>query len=352
MSQRCLPIPRHHPNRKRRRNNSSNDDVTNENSDSTTPAAAGFGSIETMDATEYLFQVVQQAKGLPDVFVAAEEKDAKASFRQQESDFVPIDGSAASLSYLLSGRTELMRPPSIHHLPKDCSRWMEQSITNFECMRHYLATCKEQGIGGKKTKRLAFPAMKNQDGWLTFCLGANWNTEEVQQLDGNDVNMADNDTTATESTATEESIPLWKRDIPEKGHEPWVRIVLQIDQVLLRRVLAHVGHFICNDLDKRLQKQDEVRHSHALKWMYSLLARLEFPIHRDDAAMLFQLLKALTRARSCLVFPTNAKTSTTPASGEQAQKRLAEWNLLIVLIGVFFEQGGGSNNLMTCAEGQ
>ncbi|CAJ1969062.1 unnamed protein product [Cylindrotheca closterium] len=354
MSQPCLPIPRNHPNRKRRRHNSSKEDAASNDS---TPAAT-FDNIETMDATEYLFRVVQQAKGLPEIFVAGEDNENFKNAPAFDPDFVPIDGSAASLSYLLSKRTQLLPPPSIHHLPQDCNRWMDKSIANFESLRRYLSTCKEEGIGGKKTKRLAFPAMKDQDGWLAFCLGRNWNGQGQSDVnDATSSNMVDNETTASESTATENSIPLWKRDIPEKGHDPWVRIVLQIDQVLLRRVLSHVGHFLCNDLDDEDDdKKDAARHSHALKWMYSLLARLDFPIHRDDASVLYQLLKALTRARSCLVLPPPAETNTTNTTNtpstsnnsEELRTRLAQWNLLIVVIGVFFEQGGAAANLMTC----
>lgn len=346
MSQPCLPIPRNLSKRKRPRS-STEEDASN-NDDSTT-----FDNIANMDAAEYLFRVVQQAKGLPDVFVAEEKGSNNNHSTSQDPHFVPIDGSAASLSYLLSGKTQLVPPPSPHHLPQDSTRWTEQSIANFERLRTYLTTCKEQGIGGKKTKRLAFPGMKDEEGWLAFCLGPNGNGTEQNGGHGHSMMTEDNETSATESTATEEeSVPLWRRDIPANGHDPSVRIILQMDQVLLRQVLSHLGQFICNDLDNNNKSQEHhPQHSHALKWMYSLLARFEFPIHRDDASMLYQLLKALTRARSCLVLsPCSSSDAPVPSATEQSSREiLAEWNLLIIIVGVFFEQGGGAANLMTCA---
>ena len=71
-----------------------------------------------------------------------------------------------------------------------------------------------------------------------------------------------------------------------------------------------------------------------MAWIYDLLARLEKPIHRDDAAMLFGLLKALTRSRSKQIQPDE-------------KKNLAKLNVLILLIGVYFEQGGGIPGVMT-----
>ena len=64
-----------------------------------------------------------------------------------------------------------------------------------------------------------------------------------------------------------------------------MQLLCQMDQVMVRRVLSHYTHFVhvgevC--INKQLSK-----------WIYALLARLEKPIHRDDAAVLFSLLKDL-----------------------------------------------------------
>ena len=67
--------------------------------------------------------------------------------------------------------------------------------------------------------------------------------------------------------------------------------------------------------------------------MYALLSRLEKPIHRDDAAMLFSLLKVLTKTR--------ARTK------PNEKENLAKLNVLILLIGVYFEQGGGVAGVMS-----
>ena len=134
MSQPCLPISR----RKRQR-----EEITDGGND--------FDSIQSMDAEEYLSRVVRQAKKLPDVFVAIDGNDDESSSESKGRNHVPIEGSAASLSYFFSGRTDLTPPPSTDVLPKDPA-WMDTTISNFDKLRTYLETCKTKGIGGKMKK--------------------------------------------------------------------------------------------------------------------------------------------------------------------------------------------------------
>jgi survival of motor neuron protein-interacting protein 1 len=298
MSQPCLPVPR----RRKRKNeqlSSEDDDVR-------------FDRIQSMDAAEYLSRVVQQAKSMPNVCIAKNVNDEPDNRAQEH---VPIDGSAASLSYLTSGRTDLTAPPSVDHLPKD-PVWIESTISSFENLRNYLETCKARGIGGKKTTRMAFPPMKERAGWHRFCVGKDEATGNTNSYFGDDYK--------DENNAVDE-IPAWERYIPAQGHSPSVRIVLQMDQVLVRRVLSHLSHYICEGWS--------LLGSQRLAWIYALLARLEKPIHRDDAVTLFALLKVLTRARSRMKM--------------DERNTLGGLNVLIVLIGVYFEQGGGIAKVMT-----
>jgi survival of motor neuron protein-interacting protein 1 len=99
---------------------------------------------------------------------------------------------------------------------------------------------------------------------------------------------------------------------------PGGQLVCQIDQVLIRRVLSHLSYYICEGWSPLTPQWSS--------WIYALLARLEKPIHRDDAATLFGLLKVLTLARSKLK--------------ADDRNNLARLNTLIVLIGIYFEQGG------------
>lgn len=267
-----------------------------------------------MDAAEYLSRVVQQAKSMPDVFVA---KNVEEKPDNRAKDHIPIDGSAASLSYFFSGRTDLLPPPSDNHLPNDTAKWIETTMNSFEKLRNYLDTCKLKGIGGKKTTRIVFPPMKERAGWHMFCVGKDEATGNVNSYFGDD--YKDDNSAADE-------VSDWERKIPKGGHIPSVQILLQMDQVLIRRVLSHLSHYICEGWS--------MVGSQRLPWIYALLARLEKPIHRDDAAILFSLLKTLTRARSLWEV-------------DGLKSELASLNALIVLIGVYFEQSGGSSRIMT-----
>jgi Survival motor neuron (SMN) interacting protein 1 (SIP1) len=63
------------------------------------------------------------------------------------------------------------------------------------------------------------------------------------------------------------------------------------------------------------------------RWIYALLARLETPVYQDTVAILRQLYR-----RCCLLRAGLGK-------GE-VEEQLARLNILIVLTGAFFGQGG------------
>jgi survival of motor neuron protein-interacting protein 1 len=121
------------------------------------------------------------------------------------------------------------------------------------------------------------------------------------------------------NTAGEETtLPEWHRDIPTAGHPPTVKVVSQMDQVLVRQALSHLCHYVGQGWKLTAQRTS---------WIYALLARLEKPIHRDEASTLFGLLKVLTMARSKMNLSV------------QGRGELSRMNLLIVIVGVYFEQG-------------
>mmetsp|Transcript_4151 Transcript_4151/g.10774 ORF Transcript_4151/g.10774 Transcript_4151/m.10774 type:complete len:217 (-) Transcript_4151:3034-3684(-) len=150
---------------------------------------AAFDDVGSMNAREYLSRVNREAKKIPDIMVAEEpepkthRKEANptddASFGREKKqspargDFVPIDGSAASLAYLLSRRSSTTPLPSRDHLPKtdDVKGWATSAIANFERLRGYLEASKAQGFGGKQTARKPVPAMKDRVSWHVFCVG-------------------------------------------------------------------------------------------------------------------------------------------------------------------------------------
>lgn len=318
MSVPCLPVS-HRKKRKRNEtppilapsNGSDNDDDND---------AASFSDIQNMDAAEYLSRVVSQAKELPDVVVAAATNDEDVIPKRNENH-VPIDGSAASLLYLVSGRASLTRPPSDEYLPKHSVEWIAETLGNFERLREYIEGCRSQGIGGKLTRRTAFPPMKDRSGWHMFCVGSDEAHGNINSYFGDDYHEHTSETGRGAIEDADQSLPEWQKYVPPSGYPPSVRLLAQMDQVLVRRVISHLSHYACQGWKLTAQRS---------AWIYALLARLEKPIHRDDASTLFGFLKLLTLSRSKLSLEGNVNVD------------LARHNVLIALIGIYFEQGANT----------
>jgi survival of motor neuron protein-interacting protein 1 len=277
--------------------------------------------IQNIDAQEYLEMVVQQANTLPEVFTSPYHTDSPSS--KHRTIETPIHGSAASLSYLVSDRTHIRQPPSAAFLPKVPEQWVDHTLSNFSCLREYLERCHAQGIGGKETNRLHLPPMNDRSGWHIFCVG-------VDDARGNEGSYFDDHDMNSEETKAgddgEVKPPTWMSDLPTKGYAPSASLLLQMDQVLVRRVRSLLIYYIKDGWAPTSAQRAE--------WIYGLLSRLERPIHREEAAVLFGLLKSLTQTRADL--------DTTISRQE-----LARVNVLIAIIGIYFEQGSGFAGLMT-----
>ncbi len=308
-------------------------------------ARIGFDAIESMDASAYLSGVMREAKAMPDIFIAGADTTEASTSNETFSDSpdkmtlplaqrnrTSIDGSVASLSYLLSKRSSIIPPPSIQHLPKleTANEWSESVVSNFERLRGYLERSKAKGFGGKQTARKPLPTMKDRPSWHIFCVG-------VDEARGNSgAYFADDYDTTTNTPADEknkdgdktEDIPAWRKNLPEHGYEPSVCLLLQMDQVMIRRVLSHLAYYV--------NLGWSVTSGRRAEWIYALLARLEKPVHRDDAAILFSLLKNLTMTRSKI------------DPSETNRNNLAKLNVLIVIVGKYFEQAGSLHKIMTC----
>jgi gem associated protein 2 len=307
-----------------------------------------------MDATEYLSRVVQQSKQLPDVFTSpapapAPATSTKTKIRRHQ---VPIEGSAASLSYLLSDRTALVPPPTDAHAC--ASEWVDRTLSNFSQLRLYLDhqvanTATSTSTSTAAERKLPVPPLKDQTGWHIFCLGEQEARGNVGAYfahdnddDDNDDNDDNDDETATETeTETkdnrmiadnstveqgkeEEPEEPWRRNLPENGYAPTTSLMLQLDQVMTRRVLAHLVHYV--------QEGWYPCSVQRTLWLYALLARLEKPVHRNEAAVLYALLQALTQTRA--------------ATRSDDRPALARLNTIIVITGLYFEQGGGFQHVM------
>lgn len=287
LSQACLPVSR-----RRKREDGAASPVT-------------IDQLEGLSAEEYLFQVVRQAEQLPkareeesnDVITRAANNNRK--FKGQQS-VEAVDGSISSIQYLLNRSSLTESPPG--NLPR--KEWRDNAVSNFCILRQYMVDCKSQGIGGKSC-RIPVPPMRDRAGWHIFCVGHKAaQGDGAQYYDSND---------NTEGNLVTMECPAWQQDLPENGFEPTVSLVAQFDQVMVRRVLDHLIYYCTSGWDI------------PSRWLYSLLSVLEKPMHRQDAAMLYSLLKTCCKLR---------------ADWKTNREELARLNLLIVIVGVYFEQGG------------
>jgi len=305
MAQPCLPVPR-----RRKRDQSDGGNIQE------------FNEIDTMDAMEYIAAVAKQAECLPDVFVASAPESSPLKPKEEREEY--FDGSKASLSYLLSPHTMTIAAPSRNHLPQSGKKWVDSTLTSFSNLRMYIEKCFEMGIGSKETmERIPCPPMKDRSGWHIFCLGeqeamgnvGGYFDDEMEEndLEGNEMEEDDVDNT--------ESGNDWVSHVPQGGHETSVRILAQMDQVMTRRILSHHVHYM---------EEGWVLSKKRTAWIYALLARIERPLHRDDAAMMHDLLKECTKRRATC----------------HCEEQLAMLNTLISIVGIYFEQGGGYQALM------
>ncbi|GAX22938.1 hypothetical protein FisN_24Lh231 [Fistulifera solaris] len=264
----CLPT-------KRKRFDYDDDDNNNNNN------TISFDDVDTMEASEYLQRVAQQARGIPDTSLVA---SSQTHISSHKAGYEILDGSAASLQYLLSTQIPLPK----ERIPHEAA-WIAQTLEIFEQLREYLSVCHQQGVGGKEHRFLpTVPSMKDRAGWIQFCSG---HVEETTDDDD-----------ATTSAAWKDALP------PEGYHMPTVQLVCQLDQVMIRRVLQH------------LASSTQLTSSQYYEWCYALLARLETPLHRQDAATLRKLVVKVAQHRAV------------------CSDNKAAINLLLVVAGLYFGQ--------------
>jgi len=190
----------------------------------------------------------------------------------------------------------------VHHIPTNCRGWVDTTLANFSELRSYLDSCSIP----LKIDRVPIPTMKDRSAWHVVCVG-------LDEARGN-IGAYFDDHDDHEVDLKQEWSKL----------EPTTQLLLQMDQVMIRRVFSHLVYYV--------QEGWPPSSLYRAKWLYALLARLDRPIHREDAAYMYSLLKSLTQRRAQL------------AAAERAE--LARVNTLIVIIGIYFEQGGGYASLM------
>jgi len=378
--------------------NNNNDDIpntakTNENKKGQKVTKMSISDLSTMDPMTYLALVNAEATNLPDIFIASssssdnvrnessleeEKQEQENGKKTTKKSFIPaaIDGSAAASQYLFSKHSLLLSPPSEKYLPRmknvkngvggmNRKEWIENTLANFSTLRIYLDQCRSSGLGSSQ-ERIPVPFGKDSTNWHIFCLGKDEvlgnnnkdgfyfhdsDDDDVDDVDDeNDDNGDDDDDNGSNScnykgnnTTNNNNPQQWNvSTTPKSGNPPTARLLCQFDQIITRLLLTHFNHYLSCDLwDMTCQRG---------AWIYAILARLEKPIHRDQACDLRDLLKELCRLRYAF-YDGDSGDSGDSGGGDSCYNKdklkvLATLNVLIVIVAYYFEQGGGSSDFI------
>ena len=281
------------------------------------------------DANAYLFRVQEEARRLPNVWTAT--AVAERPWPHQS----PRVGSSATLQYLQHVHMRDLVPPPTHwHVPTAQRIWVEHVFENFTNLRNDLDAAR-----ASQSTRQSVPPMKDAEAWYTYCLGPDQAAMVAPHTTRSSIHFPG------ASDAPGASVAAWTIGIPATGHDPSVHLLLQMDQVMVRRILEHLTQYIkiLRDASPEDKNRPSLGCPQIYPWLYALLARLAKPIHRDDAVTLYRLLKHLTFLRAQI-----------PVPGTEGSDRsfLATLNVLIVIVGIYFEQGGNYANLMEVASAE
>ena len=311
-----------------------------------------FDDVTSIDAQTYLSRVVAQANQLPHNFQTTPSSSLEANDRQQKIQPAPkASSSAASMAYLLSPSVALTPPPSNDVLPKAGDAWVTATLADFAQLRDYIQKCASYW-GKKRTFPYTLPTLKDRAGWHTFMVGTaeaqgnvdnyfgqddnnddNSGSGESDDIDSNDINdnmdkeQEDESTMVLQDPSKEASTNEnshaqidespsedWMQTLPPTGYNPDTSLLLQMDQVMVRRLLSHLVYY---------SQQHWPMTANRAAWCYALLACLETPLHREQAVVLYDWLKALTAQRAA----------------PRKDCCLASLNLIIVIVALYFEQG-------------
>ncbi|CAM9616719.1 unnamed protein product, partial [Heterosigma akashiwo] len=119
------------------------------------------------------------------------------------------------------------------------------------------------------------------------------------------------------------------------GLPPAVPLLLQFDQVLTQRLLGY-----CEDILAVQQLDATIG-----VWLYGLLARIQWPLHRDTAAVLRSILRHCCNQRQDLVQNVieneNSKSvsSSKHVTANAKEQIIPMLNIIILITGTYFRQG-------------
>jgi survival of motor neuron protein-interacting protein 1 len=208
-------------------------------------------------------------------------------------------------------------------LPTAPRAWVTLVCDNFTQLRQHLQTLHTAGVGRHRPHPL--PPLKDRASWHVYCVGkAEARGNVGNYFDDGDDDDEEND---DDDDAEVNLQPSWRTNLPLTGRAPEATLLLQMDQVMVRRVLSHLVYF-----SSQGWSMTEARAA----WAYALLARLETPLHREQAVILYDWLKLLTAQRANFY---HRQSSTDAAVA-------ARLNLLITILAIYLEQGGGFASTM------
>lgn len=249
------------------------------------------------DVQEYLWRVRIEAEGIPDVVVAADIDPRR--FDAQQTPNMPAIPSFAAVA------NERVMPTQ---------QWKDELLADFVELRQLIA--RWEAIGPPATepgssdeqretiKRTNVPRMSDEDGWQAFFFGK----------------------PSGSSPGSSPSLTSMG------GTPPHLRLLLQFDQVLTRRLIDY--HTAWLEGVERLSRARAV-------WIYALLARLDKPVHAGVAATIRQLLRRCWQLRSDLDIPSETPERQLDKDEDDRKARelsLKSLNVLITIAGDFFGQ--------------
>jgi len=324
---------------------------------------------QVLEAKTYLAAVRAEATNLPVISVASNLPihNSFTNGKSTKPKFNPIDGSIPSFQYLISDKNSLCLPSTRSHLPRgiilsnsmdngngmSMKEWVDLTLSNFSTLRAYIDRCRQAGLGAHENERVLFPNSKDSSGWHIFCLGQDeasgniggyFHDDDQEEKKTNEINKniteSKNESNIHFSSTNEHE---WNSStVPYFGHPPSTKILCQFDQILTRRVIYHHVYYLTQGW--------KLTHSRG-QWLYALLSRLEKPLHRNEESMLREILKKLCQIRANIDIHTALRNCSrkyiTGLYQYSNMITLSVVNILITIVGIYFEQGEGFNSIMT-----
>lgn len=277
-------------------------------------------------AEEYLLRVRLEADELPEVTTATN---------------LPPDAEDVAAGYVPAVEPVRGCPPAL--VPDES--WEREVLAAFVELRQYLAYWAAQGVGSKEFgARIPVPYLKDELGWHIFHLGnsdigydtppkpdtetthdegggSDSETEKNEEKKGEKTEKTVEKTPSV--TGSEEQPKPWgaewtavlcKQGMVGGGWPPTVSLLLQFDQVVIRKLLHHHAKWLRGRILSKARAA----------WIYALLARLSKPLDINSSALVRELLRRCCKIRAEIQDPEDGIASSC--------------NLIITICGQFYGQ--------------